>query len=85
MADRPADDEVESGQVRVPYGPPIFDAIARGDLFEMRAVAEEARRALYGVRFESVPPESVTEVKEALEKLERAILRVERQRFLEES
>jgi hypothetical protein len=31
---------------RVPYGPPITDAIARGDLADMKALAVEAERHL---------------------------------------
>ena len=32
-----------------PYGPPIREAIARGDLHEMRAVAKSARKWLKDV------------------------------------
>ncbi len=32
-----------------PYGPPIREAIARGDLQEMRAVAKSARKWLQNV------------------------------------
>ncbi|MFE1312114.1 DUF1843 domain-containing protein [Streptomyces sp. NPDC058755] len=42
-----------------PSGPPIHDAIASGDLQRMKAVAEAARKALYGVEFQPVTDGSV--------------------------
>jgi hypothetical protein len=38
-------EQVETGPV-MPYGPPIYDAVQRGDLAEMEAVAAAARLAL---------------------------------------
>ncbi|MFD7324205.1 DUF1843 domain-containing protein [Streptomyces sp. NPDC059875] len=49
---------------RSPYGPPIHDAIATNDLQQMKAVAEAARRALYGVDFTPVTADQYHEVKE---------------------
>ena len=37
--------DISSGRM-MPYGPPIFDAIARGDLNEMRQVAAATRKWL---------------------------------------
>ena len=61
-----------------PYGPPIHDAIASNDLQQMKAVAEAARKALYGVDFEPVAADRYDEVKEALDALESAIIRLDR-------
>jgi hypothetical protein len=36
--------------VRVLYGPPIYEAIARGDIKEMRALAKEARKQVSSVK-----------------------------------
>ncbi|MFJ9825535.1 DUF1843 domain-containing protein [Streptomyces sp. NPDC101160] len=63
---------------RPPYGPPIHDAIAGNDLQHMKAVAEAARRALYGVDFAPVGPDRHGEVKQALDALEAAITRLDR-------
>lgn len=62
-----------------PYGPPIHDAIASGDLQRMKAVAEAARKALYGVEFQPVTEDQYDEVKQALEALDSAISRLERE------
>ena len=67
-----------SAAVVPPYGPPIFSAIERGELHEMKAVAQAAREALYGVKFPPVTPENEGEVKDALEQLEAAIAKLER-------
>jgi Domain of unknown function (DUF1843) len=68
----------EWGTPEPPYGPPLLDAVARGDLNEMKAVAEAARQSLYGVRFRRVSgPEEAREVREALATLEEAIHRLE--------
>ncbi|WP_043629089.1 DUF1843 domain-containing protein [Nonomuraea candida] len=61
-----------------PYGPAIHDAIASNDLQQMKAVAEGARKALYQVDFGPVPAERYGEVKEALEALDAAIIRLDR-------
>ena len=78
----PADDPRSLGsrspEVVPPYGPPIFRAIERGELHEMKAVAHAAREALYGVKFEPVTPENEGEVRAALEQLETAIAKLER-------
>ena len=60
-----------------PYGLPIHEAIASGDLQRMKAVAEGARKALYAVEFDRVPADRVHEVKDALRSLEAAITRLE--------
>ena len=36
--------------VRVLYGPPIYEAIQRGDIKEMKALAKEARKQVADVR-----------------------------------
>ena len=41
--------DISSGRM-MPYGPPIFDAIARGDLNEMRQVAAATRKWLNDVQ-----------------------------------
>lgn len=41
--------DISSGRM-MPYGPPIFDAIARGDLNEMRQVAAATRKWLDDVQ-----------------------------------
>ena len=41
--------DISSGRM-MPYGPPIFDAIARGDLNEMRQVAAATRKWLVDVQ-----------------------------------
>jgi hypothetical protein len=64
---------------REPYGPPIHDVIAQNNLQEMKATAEAARRALYGVEFAPVSPERQAEVTEALSTLEAAISELDRQ------
>lgn len=64
----------------VPYGPPIWDAKARGDISEMKAVAEAARRALFPTKFTAVKGEKEAEAKRALAELEAAIAKLERRR-----
>jgi len=61
-----------------PYGTAIRDAIARGNLQELKAVAEAARRSLYDVKFAKTPHGKATEVCDALQKLEDAIRNIER-------
>lgn len=61
------------GGLRVPYGPPIEDATARGDLQEMKATAEAARRALYNIDYQSATIVNKEDIKKALEELEIAI------------
>ncbi|MGW4163739.1 DUF1843 domain-containing protein [Streptomyces sp. NPDC004788] len=61
-----------------PYGPPIHDAIAGNDLQHMKAVAEAARRALYGIDFAPVADDRRGEVRQALEALQTAIDRLDR-------
>ena len=81
-SDEPANERRESrsakGGPQPPYGPAILDAVATGDLQMMKAIAEAARRALYGMEFERVSAENETEVRAALEKLESAITRIDR-------
>lgn len=60
-----------------PYGVPIRDAIARGNLQEMKATAAAARQALFGVQFQSAGQSNVEESRQALEKLEAAIRKLE--------
>jgi hypothetical protein len=68
----------EHADVVPPYGAAMLDAVARGDLNEMKAVADAARHSLYGVRFSKVKgPEQAEEVRAALDKLEDAIRRLE--------
>jgi hypothetical protein len=62
---------------REPYGPPINDAIASGDLQHMKAVAEAARRALYAVEFEAVTADNDGDVRAALTDLDAAITRLD--------
>jgi Domain of unknown function (DUF1843) len=66
------------GGPQPPYGPAILDAIATGELQMMKAIAEAARRALYGIEFERVSTANEREVRAALEKLETAIARIDR-------
>jgi Domain of unknown function (DUF1843) len=40
----------KSGPIRVLYGPPIYEAIERGDINEMKALAKEARKQVAEVR-----------------------------------
>lgn len=72
-----AAEEASVAAPRLPYGPPIHEAIASGDLERMKAVAEGARKALYKVEFDRVPPGQAEEVKEALGALNAAIARLE--------
>lgn len=65
------------GSPQEPYGPPIHDAVASGDLQHMKAVAEAARRALYPVEFNRVSADNETEVREALANLDAAIAHLE--------
>ena len=60
-----------------PYGVPIRNAIARGDLHEMKATADAARRALYKVDYKPVTDKNEAEVREALAELEAAIKKLE--------
>ena len=60
-----------------PYGTAIRDAIARGTVQEMNAVAEEARRALYSIRFTKVTSAQRADVLRALGELEEAIKNLE--------
>ena len=53
-----------------PYGPPIWEAINRGDIHEMEAVAAAARRALHRVEFLPVTESNREEVVAALNALE---------------
>jgi Domain of unknown function (DUF1843) len=69
---------VGDGGPQPPYGPAILGAVATGDLQMMKAIAEAARRALYGIEFERVSAENEREVRAALEKLETAITRIDR-------
>jgi Domain of unknown function (DUF1843) len=70
--------EAEWGDAVPPYGPPMLDAVARGDLHEMKAVAAAARHSLFGVRFSKIESsEHAEEVRAALDKLEDAIRRLE--------
>lgn len=71
-------EEESQGRPVPPYGPAIHDAIAASDLQQMKAVAEAARKALYGVEFQTVTDDQYDEVKEALEALESAIARLDR-------
>ena len=78
MTEKSGPEHREWGDAVPPYGPPLLDAVARGDLNEMKAVAEAARQSLYGVRFSKVEsPEHAEEVRAALDKLEDAIRRLE--------
>jgi hypothetical protein len=74
------DDDFEAaegvGAPMPPYGPPIHDAIASGDVQRMKAVAEGARQALYDVQFAPVPKHRREEVVSALRALEEAIARL---------
>ena len=80
MTEKNGPEHAEWGDAVPPYGPPLLDAVARGDLNEMKAVAEAARQSLYGVRFSKVEsPEQAKEVRAALDKLEGAIRRLEQQ------
>ena len=65
------------GGPRPPYGPPIDDAIAKGDLLEMKTVAESARKALYPLEDSSIPKDSREEIVSKLNQLEEAIKRLE--------
>jgi len=65
---------------REPYGPAIHDAVASGDVQQMKAIAEGARRALYAVEFEGVTADRYDEVKDALDALEEAIVRLDQGR-----
>ena len=70
--------EAEFGEPVPPYGAAMLDAVARGDLNEMKAVAAAARHSLYGVRFSKVKDaDQAEEVRAALDKLEDAIRRLE--------
>ena len=60
-----------------PYGTAIRDAIARGDLEELKAVAEAARRSLYDVKFAKTTEANASEVRDALHELEEAIQNLE--------
>ena len=60
-----------------PYGTAIRDAIVRGTMQEMKAVAEEARRALFGIRFARVTSAQRADVLRALAELEEAIQKIE--------
>uniref|UniRef100_A0AAU2JVX8 DUF1843 domain-containing protein n=1 Tax=Streptomyces sp. NBC_00049 TaxID=2903617 RepID=A0AAU2JVX8_9ACTN len=71
-----SDEEAQGGPVP-PYGAAIHDAIAENDVQQMRAVAEAARKALYGVDFAPVPADRRVEVKVALDALESAIARLD--------
>jgi hypothetical protein len=73
----PEEDLVRASAPREPYGPPINDAIASGDLQHMKAVAEAARRALYSVEFEAVTATNESDVQTALADLEAAITRLD--------
>ena len=80
MTEKSGPEHTGWGDAVPPYGPPLLDAVARGDLNEMKAVAEAARQSLYGVRFSKVEsPEHAEEVRAALDKLEGAIRRLEQQ------
>jgi hypothetical protein len=80
MTETSGPEHTEWGDAVPPYGPPLLDAVARGDLNEMKAVAEAARHSLYGVRFSKVEsPKQAEEVRGALDKLEDAIRRLEQQ------
>lgn len=61
----------------LPYGPPIRDAVASGDINHMKAVAEAARRALYPVSFKSVTAAQSDDARKALQELDAAIARLE--------
>jgi hypothetical protein len=69
-----ADGPLEAVQVRPPYGPAIPEAIARGDLNDMRAAAESARRTLA----DCSSADCTTAVHQALEELDEAIRQLER-------
>ena len=60
-----------------PYGPAIWDAVHRGDLNEMTAVAEAARKALVPIKFTTVRGNKAVEAKRALTQLEAAIAKLE--------
>jgi hypothetical protein len=60
-----------------PYGTAIRDAMARGNLQELKAVGEAARRSLYEVKFAKTPNAKAAEVLEALRELETAIQNLE--------
>ena len=77
VRDRSGEGRPPNGGPHPPYGPPILDAIASGDLQQMKAVAAAARRALYGVEFEPVSERNADEVRDALERLDEAIRRLE--------
>ena len=62
---------------RVPYGPPIVEAAASGDLQQMKAVAESARQALYNIQFRPVNEGNQADVRAALGELEAAITKLE--------
>jgi hypothetical protein len=84
---KPALDELEAairrlethGGAREPYGPAIRDAMARGELYEMKATAEAARQALYKIAYAPVTAENEAHVRAALADLEAAIRKLERQ------
>jgi Domain of unknown function (DUF1843) len=67
----------EGGGPVPPYGTAIRDAIARGNLQELKAVAEAARRSLYDVKFAKTTDAKATEVRDALQELEEAIQNIE--------
>ena len=64
-------------RARVPYGPPILEAVASGDLQQMKAVAESARQALYGVELRPVDARNEADTRAALAELEAAIVELE--------
>ena len=67
----------EGGGPVPPYGTAIRDAIARGSLQELKAVAEAARRSLYDVKFAKAPKAQASEIRDALQELEEAIRNIE--------
>jgi hypothetical protein len=78
MTEKSGPGHAELGDPVPPYGAAMLDAVARGDLNEMKAVAAAARQSLHGVRFSKVEsPEQAEEVRAALDKLEDAIRRLE--------
>jgi hypothetical protein len=67
----------EGGGPVPPYGTAIRDAIARGSLQELKAVAEAARRSLYDVKFAKTQKAKTSEVRDALQELDEAIRNIE--------